>query len=90
MAAATAWKTKARVALPSGNLCSVTFKAPVEETAPGFIADVHLGKVAKALRLTAFDTLYNDAFAGATLIGLSTAGDRVLQPRSAAMLQAFR
>jgi uncharacterized protein with PIN domain len=51
---------------------------PEEERAPLFNADVHLGKLAKALRLLGFDTLYSNAFAPAALLPLAAAESRVL------------
>ena len=51
---------------------------------PVFIADVHLGKLAKALRLLGFDTLYSNAFSPAQLCSLAAAENRVLLSRGAA------
>jgi uncharacterized protein with PIN domain len=58
---------------------------PVEEKAPLFIADVHLGKLAKALRLLGFDTVYSNAFTPAVLLRLAGAESRVLLSRSAGL-----
>jgi uncharacterized protein with PIN domain len=57
----------------------------VDETARLFIADVHLGKLAKALRLLGFDTLYSNAYTPAVLLQLALAENRVLLSRSAAL-----
>lgn len=49
-----------------------------------FIADVHLGKLARALRLLGFDTLYSNTFTAAQLTAIAAAQNRTLLSRSAA------
>lgn len=51
---------------------------------PTFVADVHLGKLAKALRLLGFDTLYSNAYTPAQLLALAQAERRILLSRSVA------
>jgi uncharacterized protein with PIN domain len=51
---------------------------------PAFIADVHLGKLARALRLLGFDTLYSNAYTATDLRNLAVAQQRILLSRSAA------
>jgi uncharacterized protein with PIN domain len=58
----------------------------VEEKAFLFIADVHLGKLAKALRLLGFDTVYNNALTPTVLLRLAAAESRVLLSRSATLM----
>jgi uncharacterized protein len=54
---------------------------------PTFVADVHLGKLARALRLLGFDTLYSNTFTPAQLQALATDENRVLLSRSRAFLK---
>ena len=55
-----------------------------QPAAPLFIADVHLGKLAKALRLLGFDTLYSNAFTAAQLLTLARAQHRAVLSRGTA------
>ncbi|MBW1740319.1 MAG: Mut7-C ubiquitin/RNAse domain-containing protein [Deltaproteobacteria bacterium] len=52
-----------------------------------FIADVHLGKLARYLRLFGFDTFYNNDFNPNALIKLSVQENRVLLTRSKHLLK---
>lgn len=54
----------------------------METGVPCFIADVHLGKLAKALRLLGFDVLYHNTFANATLLSIAAAQHRILLSRN--------
>src|SRR3954463_5944006 len=56
----------------------------MQPATPIFIADVHLGKLAKALRLLGFDTLYKNAFTAAQLLTLARAQHRVVLSRGSA------
>lgn len=47
-----------------------------------FIADVHLGRLAKWLRMLGFDTLYNNAFASGELVTLAGEENRILLSRN--------
>src|SRR5215213_5667754 len=49
-----------------------------------FIADVHLGKLARLLRLLGFDTLYKNDLTHEELVKTALADDRILLSRSAA------
>ena len=49
-----------------------------------FIADVHLGKLAKALRLLGFDTLYQNSFNADELKSIALKEERTVLSRSAA------
>jgi uncharacterized protein with PIN domain len=48
---------------------------------PRFVADCHLGKVAKYLRLLGFDTLYFNHIGDDTLVELARTQDRVILTR---------
>lgn len=50
-----------------------------------FVADVHLGKLAKALRMLGFDTVYHNGFTKAGLIKIAVAENRVLLSRNASL-----
>lgn len=48
-----------------------------------FVADVHLGKLARLLRLLGFDTLYRNDFTKQELVSISHEKDRILLSRDA-------
>ena len=48
---------------------------------PCFIADVHLGKLAKALRLLGFDTFYHTTSTPGTLLRIAAEENRILLSR---------
>ena len=48
-----------------------------------FIADVHLGKLAKLLRMLGFDTLYDNSFTNSELISIALQQNRILLSRNA-------
>jgi uncharacterized protein with PIN domain len=52
-----------------------------------FIADVHLGRLAKYLRLCGFDTLYGMTLTDRAIINLSLAEDRIILSRDKELLQ---
>ena len=52
---------------------------------PLFIADVHLGKLARMLRMLGFDTVYSNAFSNAELISIAQEQQRVLLSRNGAI-----
>lgn len=54
---------------------------------PRFICDVHLGRLARYLRLAGFDTLWRNDYADAELAELSAAQRRVLLTRDRRLLQ---
>jgi uncharacterized protein len=49
---------------------------------PRFVADVHLGKLARALRLLGFDTRYSNAYTPMQLVTLAKEENTVLLSRS--------
>jgi len=52
-----------------------------------FILDVHLGKLAKALRLFGFDTSYENSYGDATIVELSQADNRIVLTRDKNLLK---
>jgi uncharacterized protein len=50
-----------------------------------FIADVHLGKLARILRLLGFDTVYKNSYNLTELISISVEQNRILLSRNAAL-----
>ncbi|MBN2433039.1 MAG: Mut7-C ubiquitin/RNAse domain-containing protein [Acidobacteria bacterium] len=58
---------------------------PLRRTA--FIADVHLGKLARLLRLAGFDTLYRNDLADAEIVRLSLAEQRIILTRDRGLLK---
>jgi uncharacterized protein with PIN domain len=57
----------------------------METSIPLFIADVHLGKLARMLRMLGFDTVYSNAFSNAELVSIALEQERVLLSRNAAI-----
>lgn len=53
---------------------------------PLFIADVHLGKLARFLRLLGFDTCYNNRYDDSTIIGISVRENKIILTRDKRML----
>jgi uncharacterized protein with PIN domain len=54
---------------------------------PRFVLDVHLGKLARSLRLLGFDTLYRNDFDDATIVRLSTGERRIILTRDRGLLK---
>src|SRR4051794_15228008 len=54
----------------------------METSVPLFIADVHLGKLARMLRMLGFDTAYSNAFSNAELVSIALEQERVLLSRN--------
>ena len=54
---------------------------------PRFILDVHLGKLARYLRLLGFDTLYRNDYEDATIIAISVAQQRIILTRDVGLLK---
>src|SRR5690242_15888498 len=57
----------------------------METTIPLFVADVHLGKLARLLRMLGFDTAYSNAFSNEELVNIALEQDRVLLSRNVAI-----
>ena len=49
-----------------------------------FVADVHLGKLARELRMLGFDTLYQNCFSNNQLVQIAGEGERIFLSRNAA------
>jgi uncharacterized protein with PIN domain len=60
---------------------------PAPLRTPKFVADVHLGTLARYLRLLGFDTRYDNRFDDCTLVRLSVAQRRILLTRDVALLK---
>ncbi len=62
---------------------------PLRESPPGlrFIADAHLGGLARLLRLAGFDTLYRNDFSDREIVGLSLAEHRIVLTRDRELLK---
>jgi len=54
---------------------------------PRFILDVHLGKLARCLRLLGFDTLYDTAYEDREIIRIAAAGKRTILTRDVQLLK---
>ena len=52
-----------------------------------FILDVHLGKLAKYLRMTGFDTLYEKDYSDADIVKISIEGKRIILTRDLGILK---
>src|SRR5688572_15589048 len=59
---------------------------PVPEIAR-FVLDVHLGKLAKKLRMLGFDTVYQNNYDDKTIAGLSAAENRIVLTRDVGLLK---
>lgn len=55
----------------------------METIVPRFIADVHVGKLARILRMLGFDTLYCNAFSNEAMVRIAQEEQRVLLSRNA-------
>ncbi|HEY1025478.1 MAG TPA: Mut7-C RNAse domain-containing protein [Sphingobacteriaceae bacterium] len=53
-----------------------------------FIADAHLGKLTRALRLLGFDTLYRNDLTAKEILAIAERQDRFMLPRSARLTNA--
>lgn len=63
------------------------------DTAPlnsGFVADVHLGALARIMRLLGFDVLYNNNYTEADIIQIATTRKRIVLTRSTHLLKHKR
>ncbi|MEJ2174261.1 MAG: Mut7-C RNAse domain-containing protein [bacterium] len=60
--------------------------APAQET-PRFVADVHLGKLARHLRLAGFDCLWSPDWDDDALVSVAVADDRIVLTRDKGILR---
>ncbi|RYY98696.1 MAG: hypothetical protein EOO11_07265 [Chitinophagaceae bacterium] len=54
---------------------------------PRFVLDVHLGSLARALRLLGFDTLYENNYSDPQIAGIASAGGRAVLTRDVGLLK---
>lgn len=59
---------------------------PMPPGPPRFVADAHLGGLARLLRMAGFDTLYDNGYEDAAMAGLANREGRVLLTRDRALL----
>lgn len=60
---------------------------PSEKDRPSFILDVHLGKLARYLRMMGFDSMYRNDFSDPELVTLSCKENRILLTRDIGILK---
>lgn len=60
---------------------------PVPPAEFRFVLDVHLGRLARYLRLAGFDSLYDNAYADREIVELSTRDDRTVLTRDVGLLK---
>jgi hypothetical protein len=58
----------------------------LSDAAPGFICDVHLGKLARRLRLLGFDTIYRNDLEDEEIIRIARTDDRIILTRDGEIL----
>ncbi|WP_153109129.1 Mut7-C RNAse domain-containing protein [Propionivibrio limicola] len=56
------------------------------DSAPSFVADAHLGRLARYLRFAGFDTLWHNAWRDAELVALAAADGRIVLTRDRDLL----
>ncbi|WP_313086380.1 Mut7-C RNAse domain-containing protein [Pseudomonas sp.] len=61
-------------------------RLPPMPTPPRFVADAHLGGLARLLRMAGFDTLYDNHYGDAAMVDLANREHRVLLTRDRALL----
>lgn len=59
---------------------------PLSTVAPRFICDVHLGKLARRLRLLGFDTIYGNDLEDNEIIRIATTDNRIILTRDGEIL----
>ncbi len=69
------------------DVASVTRLRPEPLREPRFVLDVHLGKLARYLRLLGFDTTYDRACDDATIVGIAIAERRIILTRDKGLLK---
>ncbi len=69
------------------DISSVTRLRPAPLRVPRFILDVHLGKLARLLRMYGFDTLYRNDYSDPEIIRLATGDQRIILTRDKGILK---
>jgi uncharacterized protein with PIN domain len=59
---------------------------PLSNAAPGFICDVHLGKLSRRLQLLGFDTIYRNDLEDEEVIRIARTDDRIILTRDGEIL----
>jgi uncharacterized protein with PIN domain len=70
-----------------GDAVEVFPPVPEESSAPVFLADAHLGGLARFLRMLGFDTLHENAFGDETIRRLAESGHRIVLTRDRELLK---
>ncbi|MFW6358636.1 MAG: Mut7-C RNAse domain-containing protein [Chroococcales cyanobacterium] len=70
----------------SPSIPSIIHLQPSPPKTPRFVLDVHLGKLASALRMLGFDTLYRNDYEDETLAEISAAENRIVLTRDRGVL----
>lgn len=76
---------------PISENCGVSSKVKLRDDPPanmGFICDVHLGKLARLMRLLGFDTLYRNDYDDPEIVQISVAENRAVLTRDRVLLHA--
>ncbi len=71
----------------SFDISEVTHLRPVPLRKTKFIADVHLGKLARNLRMYGFDTLYENNYSDREIINISVSQKRIILTRDLGILK---
>ncbi len=74
----------------SFNISSLNSLRPEPLRNSKFILDVHLGKLAKFLRMAGFDTLYSSTFKDAEIIDISVESGRIILTRDNGLLRSVK
>ena len=74
-------------AYPLADLAATDSLLSILPTTPQFVLDVHLGKLAKALRLFGFDTLYLNNYTDAAIARLAEEQNRIVLTRDVGLLK---
>ncbi len=69
------------------DIASITRLRPTPLREPRFVLDVHLGKLARYLRLLGFDTLYRNDYHDAAIVELSIGQARIILTRDRGLLK---
>ncbi|OFX83358.1 MAG: twitching motility protein PilT [Bacteroidetes bacterium GWF2_33_16] len=69
------------------DISSTTNLRPTPLRVIKFVLDVHLGKLAKYLRLLGFDTLYSNSYSDTEIINISTIEKRIILTRDIGILK---
>ncbi|MEH6389125.1 MAG: Mut7-C RNAse domain-containing protein [Pseudomonas profundi] len=69
------------------DITDISVSAPRPPGAPRFVADSHLGGLARMLRMAGFDTLYDNQYADAAIAELANAEQRILLTRDRELLK---